>query len=214
MRTPRVSLLIGASVGQKIQPLHPTQTVTRSHWPAHLSRLGGVCRPRGSPGEGIRSYTGSSPTCLNELGIRIGTDRRVIRIGTDRKPRSCSSCPTPTPHPEEPQAAPMVPPQAFPRSSSAQAPPGVQKLTGLDTEKAHLAGKGGRTKWQRGKRWEGERGGRKEERAKLAETSRAARPSRGHPASWQRLPVTSWQGCGDGEAGGRGACKTLESLFI
>lgn len=58
------------------------------------------------------------------------------------------------------------------------------------------------------------KGGRKEERAKLAETSRTARPSRGHPASWQRLPVTSRQGRGDGEAGGRGACKTLESLFI
>ena len=96
-------------------------------------------------------------------------------------------------------------------------------LTGLDTENAnrtrHREGplgweRSGGTKWQRGKRWEGERGGRKEERAKLAETSRAARPSRGHPASWQRLPVTSWQGCGDGEAGGRGAYKTLESLFI
>lgn len=27
-------------------------------------------------------------------------------------------------------------------------------------------------------------------------------PRRGHPASWQHLPVTSWQGRGDGEARG------------
>lgn len=32
----------------------------------------------------------------------------------------------------------------------------------------------------------------------------AARPSSGHPASWQHLPVTSWQGRGDGEMGGEG----------
>lgn len=38
------------------------------------------------------------------------------------------------------------------------------------------------------------RGGRKEERAKLASTSRAAGPSSGHPASWQPLSVTSWTG--------------------
>lgn len=38
------------------------------------------------------------------------------------------------------------------------------------------------------------RGGRKEERAKLAGTSRAARPSSGRPASWQLLSVTSWTG--------------------
>ena len=56
-----------ASMGQKIQPLHPTQTVTLSHWPAHLSGLGGVCRPRGSQGEGIRSYTGPSPTLRNPV---------------------------------------------------------------------------------------------------------------------------------------------------
>jgi hypothetical protein len=54
----------------------------------------------------------------------------------------------------------------------------------------------------------------REERAKLAETSRAARPSSGHPASWQWLSVTSWAGAWGWRSRGRGACKTLESLFI
>lgn len=58
------------------------------------------------------------------------------------------------------------------------------------------------------------KGGRKEERAKLAKTSRAARPSSGHPASWQRLLVTSWAGVWGWRGRGRGVCETLESLFI
>lgn len=71
------------------------------------------------------------------------------------------------------------------------------------TEWALQPGKGGRAEWPRGKGRRG-KGSRTEERAKLAETSRAAGPSRGHPASWQRLPVTSragvW-GWGGGEMG-------------
>ena len=36
----------------------------------------------------------------------------------------------------------------------------------------------------------------------------------GHPASWQRPPVTSWQGCGDGRQGERGMQDTGVFVYL
>lgn len=72
--------------------------------------------------------------------------------------------------------------------------------------------KGGGQKWQRGKKWEGKRRQEKE-RAKLAGTSRQQGPAAATllPGSTAcDLMAGAW-GWGDG---GRGACKTLESLFM
>lgn len=84
-------------------------------------------------------------------------------------------------------------PQALRRSSESIGLPGESTVIRMAAEQEPRPRKGGRAERQRGKGGRG-RGGRKEERAKLAETSRAARPSSGHPASWQPLSVTSWTG--------------------